>query len=60
MDSKSPRYSKQGGRRLERKLDPVVGMPAGERIVVGGAVVPMDALRERLRDGDNAIEIELG
>ena len=27
---------------------------------IGGAVVPMDALRERLRDGDNAIEIELG
>jgi cellobiose phosphorylase len=25
----------------------------------GGAVIPMDALRERLRDGDNAIEIEV-
>ena len=26
----------------------------------GGAVVPMDVLRERLRDGDNEIEIEVG
>ncbi len=26
----------------------------------GGAVIPMDVLRERLRDGDNEIEIEVG